>query len=214
MTLNTESLLALGLTDAQAAQVMESLNGAFVPKARFNEINTQLSAAKASLKERDGQLEALRKSSGDAEDLRRQITQLQADNAAQQKQHAAQLRAWRLDNAVDTALREAGAINPATVRPLLEPFLAKAQLAEDGSVPGLKEEIGRLAKDAGSGFLFRPAAAGPAVSGTAPAAGVTAPPQAAGSDYAARLADARKAGNAPLVVSIKREAAEQGIQLF
>ena len=60
MTLNTESLLALGLTDAQAAQVMESLNGAFVPKARFNEINTQLSAAKASLKERDGQLEALR----------------------------------------------------------------------------------------------------------------------------------------------------------
>ena len=32
--------------------------------------------------------------------------------------------------------------------------------------------------------------------------------------YAARLADARKAGNAPLVVSIKREAAEQGIQLF
>ena len=213
MTLNTESLLALGLTDAQAAQVMESLNGAFVPKARFNEINTQLSAAKASLKERDGQLEALRKSSGDAEDLRRQITQLQADNAAEQKQHAAQLRAWRLDNAVDTALREAGAINPATVRPLLEPFLAKAQLAEDGSVPGLAEEIGRLAKDAGSGFLFRPAA-GPAVSGTAPAAGVTAPPQAAGSDYAARLADARKAGNAPLVVSIKREAAEQGIQLF
>lgn len=207
MTLNTESLLALGLTDAQAAQVMESLNGAFVPKARFNEINTQLSAAKASLKERDGQLEALRKSSGDAEDLRRQITQLQADNAAQ-------LRAWRMDNAVDTALREAGAINPATVRPLLEPFLAKAQLAEDGSVPGLAEEIGRLAKDAGSGFLFRPAAAGPAVSGTAPAAGVTAPPQAAGSDYAARLADARKAGNAPLVVSIKREAAEQGIQLF
>ena len=213
MTLNTESLLALGLTDAQAAQVMESLNGAFVPKARFNEINTQLSAAKASLKERDGQLEALRKSSGDAEDLRRQITQLQADNAAQQKQHAAQLRAWRMDNAVDTALREAGAINPATVRPLLEPFLAKAQLAEDGSVPGLAEEIGRLAKDAGSGFLFRPAA-GPAVSGTAPAAGVTAPPQAAGSDYAARLADARKAGKAPLVVSIKREEAEQGIQLF
>ena len=99
MTLNTESLLALGLTDAQAAQVMESLNGAFVPKARFNEINTPAFR-------RQGLPEGAGRPAGSPAQIQRrrrcgsrQITQLQADNAAQQKQHAAQLRAWRLDNA-------------------------------------------------------------------------------------------------------------------
>ncbi|MBU3819295.1 MAG: phage scaffolding protein, partial [Candidatus Faecalibacterium intestinavium] len=55
--------------------------------------NGQLQAAQAALKERDGQLETLRKSSGDAEALRQQIAQLQADNAAQQARQAEQLRA-------------------------------------------------------------------------------------------------------------------------
>lgn len=209
-----ESLKALGLTEEQAGKVMESLNGSFVPKARFNEVNTELSAARTALKERDGQLETLRKSSGDAEALRQQIEKLQADNAAQQKKHGEELRAFRLDSAVDQALRTAGAINPATVRPLLSAFLAKAQLEEDGTVPGLADEIGRLAKGEDTGFLFRRAAASPAVSGAAPAGSLTGSPAGRESDYTARLSDARKAGNAALAVAIKREAAAEGIQLF
>ena len=35
-----EKLLEWGLTEEQATKVMEGLNGSFVTKARFNEVNT------------------------------------------------------------------------------------------------------------------------------------------------------------------------------
>ena len=34
-----EDLIAMGLTEEQAKKVMDSLDGSFVTKARFNEIN-------------------------------------------------------------------------------------------------------------------------------------------------------------------------------
>lgn len=74
-----EKLLEWGLTEEQAAKVMEGLNGSFVTKARFNEVNTELTAAKNTIKERDTQLETLKKASGDTKALQDQITQLQAD---------------------------------------------------------------------------------------------------------------------------------------
>lgn len=176
--------------------------------------NGQLQAAQAALKERDGQLETLRKSSGDAETLRQQIAQLQADNAAQQARQAEQLRAVRVDAAAETALRTAGAIDPAIVKQLMTGFLARAQPDAEGKIPGLAEEIDRLTKGEATGLLFRKGSAAPAVAGAAPAAGPTAAPDARQAGYAARLADARKAGNAPLAVSIKREAAAEGFQLL
>ena len=36
-----EKLLEWGLTEEQATKVMEGLNGSFVTKARFNEVNTE-----------------------------------------------------------------------------------------------------------------------------------------------------------------------------
>ena len=60
-----EKLLEWGLTEEQATKVMEGLNGSFVTKARFNEVNTELTAAKNTIKERDTQLETLKKSTGD-----------------------------------------------------------------------------------------------------------------------------------------------------
>ena len=73
-----EDLLAMGLTEEQADKVMDGLNGDFVTKSRFNEVNTELKAARTALSERDKQLEELKKV--DAAALQAQITQLQADN--------------------------------------------------------------------------------------------------------------------------------------
>lgn len=109
--MNKESLMAMGLTEEQAAKVMEGLNGSFVTKARFNEVNTELTKAKATITERDGQLETLKKSGADATALQAQITQLQADNAQKDKDHAAEMRKMRVDHAVDSALSDAKAIN-------------------------------------------------------------------------------------------------------
>ena len=98
-----EKLLEWGLTEEQAAKVMEGLNGSFVTKARFNEVNTELTKAKATITERDAQLETLKQASGDTKALQDQITQLQADNAEQKKKHEAEMKAQRIESAVEMA---------------------------------------------------------------------------------------------------------------
>jgi TolA-binding protein len=216
LTMNKETLMQMGLTEEQANKVMEGLNGSFVTKTRFNEVNTELQQAKATIKERDGQLETLSKSGGDVEAMRSQIAELQAANTQKDADHAAEIKKLKLDGAVDKALQDAKAINPATVKPLLAAFLEKAILAEDGTVYGLADEIGKLAKGEGTSFLFQAsnAASTPTVAGASPAGSVTATPDPKVGGYEARLADARKTGNAALAVAIKREAAADGVNLF
>ena len=63
----------MGLTEEQAKKVMDSLDGNFVTKARFNEVNEENKTLKKSVSERDKQLEDLKKSSGDNTALQQQI---------------------------------------------------------------------------------------------------------------------------------------------
>ena len=62
---NKEELIAMGLTEEQAKKVMDSLDGNFVTKTRFNEVNEENKTLKKSVSDRDKQLEDLKKSSGD-----------------------------------------------------------------------------------------------------------------------------------------------------
>lgn len=149
-----EKLLEWGLTEEQANKVMEGLNGSFVTKSRFNEVNTELTNAKNTIKERDTQLETLKKSTGDTKALQDQITQLQTDNANQKKAHEAELKALKISNAVDMALTGAKAKNNTAVKALMADFLAKAELADDGTVKGLGDEIKKLVDGQDTAFLF------------------------------------------------------------
>lgn len=211
-----ESLMAMGLTEEQATKVMEGLNGSFVTKTRFNEINEELKTAKATITERDGQLNALKTSGADAAALQAQITQLQADNAAKDQEHAAEIKKIKIENAVEKALTDAKAINPATVKPLLAAFLEKADLDDDGTIRGLADEIGKLAKAEGTSFLFKAddTTTTSTISGASPAGGSSVNPTTKAGAYETRLADARKAGNSALAVAIKREAAADGVELY
>lgn len=211
-----ESLMAMGLTEEQATKVMEGLNGSFVTKTRFNEVNEELKTAKATITERDGQLNTLKTSGADAAALQAQITQLQADNAAKDQEHAAEIKKIRIENAVEKALTDAKAINPATVKPLLAAFLEKADLDDDGTIRGLADEIGKLAKAEGTSFLFKAddTTTTSTISGASPAGGSSVNPTTKAGAYETRLADARKAGNSALAVAIKREAAADGVELY
>ena len=149
-----EKLLEWGLTEEQATKVMEGLNGSFVTKARFNEVNTELTAAKNTIKERDTQLETLKKSTGDTKALQDQITQLQADNKKKDADHAAELKNLKISNAVELALTGAKAKNNTAVKALLVDFIGKAELAEDGTVKGLDDEVKKLVEGKDTAFLF------------------------------------------------------------
>lgn len=167
-----EDFLKLGVSEDLAAKCesasAEELKG-FIPKARFDEVNSEKKSLEASVSERDKQLEELKKSSGDNADLKKQIEALQQQNAEQQKNHAAELNRLKLDNAVDTALTAAGAKNIKAVRALLTEFLTDAKIAADGTVEGLAVEIDNLAKTEDTAFLFKSKAdTNPQLSGMRP----------------------------------------------
>jgi hypothetical protein len=148
-----EQLMAMGLTEEQANKVMESLNGNFVTKARFDEVNTAKKQLETDIKTRDTQLEELKKSTGDAEALKKTITDLQTANAAKDAELAATVKKMQIDNAVDKALLAAKAKNTKAVKALLAEFLDKAEL--DGeNIKGLDDEIKKLTEAEDSKFMF------------------------------------------------------------
>lgn len=149
-----EKLMEWGLTEEQANKVMEGLNGSFVTKSRFNEVNEENKTLKAQVSERDGQIETLKKSAGDNTELQNQITALQEANRQKDKDHANEIKALKISNAVDVALTNAKAKNNTAVKALLATFLEKAELADDGTVKGLDDEIGKLTKGEDTAFLF------------------------------------------------------------
>lgn len=145
-----EDLIAMGLTEEQAKKVMDSLDGNFVTKTRFNEVNEENKTLKQSVADRDKQLEDLKKSSGDNAELKKQIETLQQQNAEQQKAHEAELKQLKLDNAIDTALTAAGAKNVKAVKPFVD--ITKIKLGEDGKLTGLDEQLKEVQKT--EGYLF------------------------------------------------------------
>lgn len=148
--MNKEDLIAMGLTEEQAKKVMDSLDGNYVTKTRFNEVNEENKTLKKSVSDRDKQLEGLKKSSGDNEELKKQIETLQQENANQKKAHDAEMTQLRLDNAIDAALTAAGAKNIKAVRALID--TSKVKVGEDGKLTGFDDLLSAVQKS--DSYLF------------------------------------------------------------
>lgn len=148
--MNKEDLIAMGLTEEQAKKVMDSLDGNYVTKTRFNEVNEENKTLKKSVSDRDKQLEDLKKSSGDNEELKKQIETLQQENANQKKAHDAEMTQLRLDNAIDAALTAAGAKNIKAIRALID--TSKVKVGEDGKLTGFDDLLSAVQKS--DSYLF------------------------------------------------------------
>lgn len=138
-----EDLIALGLTEEQAEKVLGAVKE-YVPKTQLAEVERERDGLKATVAERDTQLETLKKSSGDNEALQKQIADLQKANEDQQKAHDAEIAQLRLDNAVEAAILAAGAKNVKAVRALMD--ADKLRLEKDGTVTGLSDQIKAIQK--------------------------------------------------------------------
>lgn len=205
-----EDLIAMGLTEEQAKKVMDSIDGNFVTKTRFNEVNEENKTLKKSVSDRDKQLEDLKKSSGDNAALQQQISDLQKANADQQKAHETELTQLKIDNAVDIALSDAKAKNSKAVKAMLDMSVIK--VGEDGKVTGHVEQIEALKKS--DGWMFdADQQTQQQFTGFQPGASTTVPNSTA-AGYEARLADARKNNNQLEVIKIKQEAAADGVILM
>ncbi len=152
----------LGLEKDAIDEIM-SQNGKDIENAKgdITSVTSERDSLKKDVEERDKQIETLKKSAGNNEDLKKQIEALQAEN-----------KATKLNSAIEKALTAANARNVTAVKALLKD-LDKAELSDDGSVKGLDEQIKALQKDEGTKFLFnvQEKSKKPSISGMTPSEG-------------------------------------------
>ncbi len=209
-----KTILGDAYTEEIDTKVAAEIGKGFVARGDFNELSTAKKKLEQDVATRDQQLEELKKSSGDIEALKQQITDLQTKNADEKAAHESELARMRMDNAVEAALTASGAKNNTAVKALLADFLKDAKLSDDGTVKGLSAEIDALAKADATAFLFNAGDSGTQLTGMTPGnPGGNTPPAGTGT-YESRLAEARKNGNTAAAVAIKREAADNGVYLL
>lgn len=149
-----DKLIKLGLTDELAQKVVDNfgdvIDGIYVTKERFNEVNNELKSAKDTIKERDTQLEKLQNDNASNEDLKKQIADLKKANADAAKEAENKLNAERKSNAVKLEL--SGKVhNVSVAMSLLK--MDDIVMTEDGKVKsGLNEQLKDLQKS--DGYLF------------------------------------------------------------
>ena len=149
-----EELMKLeGMTEELATAIVnlsaETMKG-MIPKSRLDEVIAERDNAKKDHADVLKQLGALQKETGDVQSLKDKIQELQDNAKEAEKTHAAEIKTLKINNAVDSALSGAKALNNKAVKALLN--LENAELDEDGSVKGLAEQITALQKS--DAYLF------------------------------------------------------------
>lgn len=156
-----EEFTALGISEELAAKAekasAEELKG-YVEKTKHDEVVEENKTLKKSVSDRDKQLETLKASVGDNEELKKQIETMKQQNADQEKKHKAELAQLKLDNAMETALTAAGAKNIKAVKALLD--TSKVKLEDDGKLTGWDEQIKAVQKSDPYLFAEKQQAAG------------------------------------------------------
>lgn len=168
-----EELLALGLTEEQAAKVVEDYGKNYVSKDQFNAKNEELKSVKGELTTLNSEIDNLKKSNADNAELAKQIETMRADAESRKAEYEGKIAQLEIDNIVNVALSNAKAKNNVAVRALLDLTDAKVK---DGKIKGLDEQLAEVAK--ANPYLFGEASAPKGVApgnpgGKAPSGAVT-----------------------------------------
>ena len=135
-----EELLALGLTEEQAAKVVEDYGKNYVSKDQFNSKNEELKSVKGELTTLNGEIDNLKKSNADNAELAKQIESMKADAETRKAEYEGKIAQLEIDNLVNVALSNAKAKNNVAVRALLDLKDAKVK---DGKIKGLDEQVAK-----------------------------------------------------------------------
>lgn len=151
-----EELMKLeGMTEELATKIAEQsaeeLKG-MIPKTRLDEVIAERDNFKNSHADVLKQLGVLQKETGDVQSLKDKIKELEDGAKEAEKTHAAEIQNLKINNAVDTALMNAKALNAKAVKALLN--LEKAELDDEGNVKGLADQIKALQTAEDSKFMF------------------------------------------------------------
>lgn len=147
-------LMEMGLSGELADKVMEALDGAYVTKSRFNEVNTALQEIKGKRVLQETALSQLKSAETEIERFKSEIQTAAREAETREQEFSETLKKARMDAAVDLALMEAKAKKPETVRPLLAPFLQSAEWEEKCDITALKNAVQVLAEKQETKYLF------------------------------------------------------------
>lgn len=141
-----EDLIALGLDEETATKVAqasaEELKG-FIPKARFDEVNTQKN-------EYQTKFEELSKSTGDTEELKKQIDDAKAEMETKENEYQERIKNLTIDSALKLAV--ADSVHDADI---VTELLKKdgVELDDKGNVKDLENKVNTLKES--KPFLFK-----------------------------------------------------------
>jgi hypothetical protein len=103
-----QELLAAGYTEEQAVALMamhkKAIDGDYVPKTRFNEVNEDLKIQKQSIVDRDKQIATIKTQVKDVEGLQEKITAMETDNKTSKEKYDSDLGVERKKNALKLKL--------------------------------------------------------------------------------------------------------------
>uniref|UniRef100_UPI0006D14F55 phage scaffolding protein n=1 Tax=Clostridium sp. NkU-1 TaxID=1095009 RepID=UPI0006D14F55 len=148
-----EEFIALGISEEQAAKAAEASKKeleSYVPKTDYDAANQAKVQLEKDIKDRDKQLEDLKKNSGDNAELLKQIETLQVENKAAMEKNEADMKELKLSTAIKLALGES-AQDSELVAGLFDK--SKLILSDDGKITGLDEQLKSIKES--KPFLFK-----------------------------------------------------------
>lgn len=138
-----------GLAKKAAEESKKELEG-YVPKDTYDTAEQQRKQLETSVNDYKTQLETLKASAGDNEELKKQITDLQAEIQKKDEDYKNQLKDLKLTNAIKLAIGDS-AQDGDLVAGLFDK--SKLILGDDGKVTGLDEQLKTLKET--KAFLFK-----------------------------------------------------------
>lgn len=186
--MNKDELIKLGLSPEQATSVMQLAKPYMDAQSRLDAANQELTQARATIAERDKQIDGLKTANSDSKALQKQIAELQAANAEAESKYKAELLASRKSYAVKQALLEAEQ-KPQNVKIVMDQIdMDKVFIDDNGNLTGFQEQQSRLFKDAP--YLFKTESAQPQVKNGFNVHGAGAQPQSTQNEQKPGIANA------------------------
>lgn len=134
----------------EGAKIADISDGSYIPKEKFDALNTEKKSLETQLTDRDDQLSALSKSAKDHEELSKQIKALQDQNKEDADRFEAEKAKLKFEYALETALRDNKAKNPKAVKALLDVESIKL---DGDKLLGLEDQIKSLQES--ESYLFK-----------------------------------------------------------
>lgn len=144
-----EDLVGMGVSEELAEKIIKQY-GDMVPRTRLNEETAKVHELKNDISKRDEQLKDLAKITKDNEELNSKIKELQEINKNAQTEYESKLASLRLDNGIELALTQGGALNNKAVKALLNMENIKY---EGDTLKGLDEQLKALRES--DAYLFK-----------------------------------------------------------